>query len=92
MNGSIDVKKHPQPLFYEAIMALLPQYNVLLRVLKDRSVSRCLQINLRTLISYRVRPANAAGPGKARQRGGLQVPSALISPPISLKLNQQMGN
>lgn len=91
MDGSIDVRIQPL-LFYEAIMGQFPQWDVLLRVVKDRSVSRCLWINLGTLISQEVRPAITAGPGKAHQWGGLQVPSALISPPISLKLKQQMGN
>lgn len=91
MDGSIDVRK-PQLLFYDAIMGQCSQWNLLLRVVKDRSVSCCLQINLRTLISQGVRPASAASTGKAHQRGGLQVPSALISPPISLKLKRQMGN
>lgn len=90
MDGSIDVRKQPQ-LFYDAIMGQFSQWDVFLRVVKDRSVSCCLQINLRTLISQGVRPASAAGPGKAHQRGGLQVPSALISPPHLAEIKAANG-
>lgn len=75
-----------------SVMGHFLQRDMLQRVVKDRSVSCCLWINLRTLISQGVRACSAAGPGKAHQRVGLQVPSALISPPILLKLKRQMGN
>lgn len=51
MDGGPGVGTQPLRLFYEAIMGLFPQRGVLLRVAKDRSVSRCLWIKLRTLIS-----------------------------------------
>lgn len=65
MDGGTDIRKQPQLLFYEAITGQFPQGGALLRVVKDRFVSSCLWINLRTLISQGVRPAGA---GKAHQR------------------------